>query len=112
MTDSIIYAHSLPGAAMDRWEWLTDHQEAVAALAAEFAAMFGWAEVARLAGRLHDIGKLSSAFQAYIKGESESGGEHSSAGARIALDAHKSPLGTMLAAIIAAHHAGSPTVSI
>ncbi|WP_225766503.1 CRISPR-associated endonuclease Cas3'' [Inquilinus sp. Marseille-Q2685] len=106
MADGIIYAHSLPGAAMDRWESLSDHQEAVAALAAEFAAVFGWAEAARLAGRLHDIGKLSAAFQAYIAGQRESGGDHSSAGARIALDAYNSPLGTMLAAIIAAHHAG------
>lgn len=106
MADRTIYAHSLPGEAMDRWETLSDHQEAVAALAAEFAAVFGWAEVARLAGRLHDIGKLSAAFQAYIAGQRESGGDHSSAGARIALDAYRLPLGTMLAAIIAAHHAG------
>ena len=101
-----IYAHSLPDQPMDRWETLSDHQEAVATLAAEFAAVFGWTEVARLAGRLHDIGKLSAAFQAYIARQRESGGDHSSAGARIALDAYKLPLGTMLAAIIAAHHAG------
>jgi CRISPR-associated endonuclease/helicase Cas3 len=106
MAGGIIYAHSLPGEATDRWERLTDHQEAVAALAAEFAEPFGWAAAARLAGRLHDIGKLSAAFQAYIAGQRESGGDHSSAGARIALDVYKSPLGTMLAAIIAAHHAG------
>jgi hypothetical protein len=55
VADGIVYAHSLPGEAMDRWESLSDHQEAVAALAAEFAEPFGWAEVARLAGRLHDI---------------------------------------------------------
>lgn len=106
MADGIIYAHSLPGAATDRWESLADHQDAVGALAAEFAEPFGWAEPARLSGRLHDIGKLSAAFQAYIAGERESGGDHSSAGARIALDGWKAPLGTMLAAIIAAHHAG------
>ncbi|WP_342239275.1 hypothetical protein [Inquilinus sp. OTU3971] len=56
MAGGIIYAHSLPGEATDRWERLTDHQEAVAALAAEFAAAFGWAEAAGLAGRLHDVG--------------------------------------------------------
>ncbi|MGO1074780.1 hypothetical protein [Inquilinus sp. CA228] len=67
MADSIIYAHSLPGEAMDRWERLTDHQEAVAALAAEFAAVFGWAEVARLAGRLHDIGSSGTRpFQTFF----------------------------------------------
>jgi CRISPR-associated endonuclease/helicase Cas3 len=101
-----VYAHSLPGQPTDRWERLTDHQDVVAALAGEFAALFGWAELARVAGRLHDIGKLSLSFQEYIAGRRASGGDHSSAGARIALDAYRPPLGTMLAAIVAAHHAG------
>ena len=101
-----VYAHSLAGEPLDRWEELPDHHAAVANLAAEFASPFGWGEVARLAGCLHDIGKLSPEFQAYIKGERTSGGDHSSAGARIALDAYGLHLGKVLAAIIAAHHAG------
>jgi len=100
------YAHSLTGEPPDRWETLPDHAGAVATLAAEFAGPLGWAEVARLAGRLHDIGKISREFQAYIRNERTSGGDHSSAGARIALDRYGKGLGTILAALIAAHHAG------
>lgn len=100
------YAHSVPGAPVGRWEKLRDHHDAVGALAAELGKCLGWAEVARLAGRLHDIGKLSPEFQAYIAGERPSGGDHSSAGARIALDRYGPACGTVLAAIIAAHHAG------
>lgn len=100
------YAHSLPGAPVNQWETLQDHGERVGTLAAAFAEQLGWAEVLRVAGRLHDIGKLSPEFQAYIAGESTSGGDHSSAGARIALDCYGPHLGTVLAAIIAAHHAG------
>ena len=57
-------------------------------------------------GHLHDIRKLSCEFQAYIRGERATGGDHSSAGARVAYDAYPYPLGKILAAIIAAHHAG------
>ena len=100
------YAHSVHNAPVGRWETLRAHHDAVGTLAAEFGECLGWAEVARLAGRLHDIGKLSPEFQAYIAGERSSGGDHSSAGARIALDRYGPTFGTALAAIIAAHHAG------
>ncbi|MCK0206696.1 CRISPR-associated endonuclease Cas3'' [Starkeya koreensis] len=105
-----VHAHSLAGRPRDEWETLAEHSAAVGALAASFAEPLGWAEVLRLAATLHDIGKASPEFQAYIAGERFSGGDHSSAGARIALDHYgKGPgraLGTLLAAIIAAHHAG------
>ena len=101
-----IYAHSLPDKGREWWETLPDHLQAVAVLAAEFAGRFGWAEAARLLGLLHDVGKLSLIFQAYIKNEATSGGDHSSAGARIALDRYGAVAGPMLAAAIAAHHAG------
>lgn len=100
------YAHSLPNAPVDQWEKLRDHGMAVGALAAEFAEPLGWVEVLRLAGQLHDIGKLSSEFQDYIAGRRTSGGDHSSAGARIARDRYGPQLGRILAAMIAAHHAG------
>ncbi len=100
------YAHSLADAPLDQWETLTDHGASVGALAAAFAADLGWAEVLRLAGQLHDIGKLSPEFQAYITHQRPSGGDHSSAGGRIALDHYGPQLGKILAIIIAAHHAG------
>lgn len=100
------YAHSVPGAPVGRWETLRDHHDAVGALAGQLGERLGWAEVTSLAGRLHDIGKLSPEFQAYIAGERASGGDHSSAGSRIALDRYGPQFGTLLASIIAAHHAG------
>ena len=105
-----VYAHSLKGRPREEWETLADHSAGVAALAGAFAEPLGWAEVLRLAGSLHDIGKVSPEFQAYIAEQCASGGDHSAAGARIALDQYGvgpgRALGTILAAIIAAHHAG------
>ena len=64
-------------------------------------------------GRLHDIGKVSAEFQTYIrrstdqdKGEAPGrGGDHSTAGARVARNIY-GDLGTLLAYGIAGHHAG------
>ncbi|MFH3480972.1 CRISPR-associated endonuclease Cas3'' [Xanthobacter variabilis] len=100
------YAHSLPNVSFEHWERLGDHGAAVGALAAGFAECLGWAEVLRLAGQLHDIGKLSPEFQDYIADRRPSGGDHSAAGGRIALDQYGPHLGKIIAAIIAAHHAG------
>ncbi len=103
---TIVYAHSLPGRPVEHWETLRAHGEAVGDLAASFGAPFGCSEILRLAGRLHDLGKVSPEFQAYIAGLRISGGDHSSAGARLALDRYGVLLGGALAAIIAGHHAG------
>jgi CRISPR-associated endonuclease/helicase Cas3 len=101
-----VYAHSLPDPTKEHWETLVAHSAAVGTLAAEFAEPLGWAELLRLAGQLHDIGKVSQEFQDYICELRPSGGDHSSAGARIALERYGKGLGTILSAIIAAHHAG------
>ncbi len=106
---SIIFAHSVPSRPIEEGEPLSDHLAAVGRCAAEFATDFGWAEIGRLAGRLHDIGKCSAAFQAYISGKRDSGGDHSSAGAQVALAAYTEPaefFGRLLAFVIAGHHAG------
>lgn len=106
---STIFAHSLRDRPIENWEPLSHHLTAVGNRAAEFAEAFGWNEAARVAGRLHDIGKCSAAFQAYIRGERDRGGDHSSAGARVALEAYSGVarfVGRMLAFAIAGHHAG------
>ncbi len=88
-----VYAHSLVGQPLALWEPLADHQLAVGDLARRFTEHFGWSKVAQISGLLDDIGKLAPEFQAYIRQQAVSGGDHSSAGARIALDTYRSPLG-------------------
>ncbi len=107
---STIFAHSLRDRPIEDWEPLSHHLTAVGNRAAEFAETFGWKEAARVAGRLHDIGKCSAAFQAYIRRPQEGdkrsrGPDHSTAGARVAAAAYGA-LGRMLAFAIAGHHSG------
>jgi len=110
--------------ADEKWHehGLDDHLHEVARLAAEFAAGFGGADWARLAGVWHDLGKYSEAFQKYIKQvsgyanryvpeahiEGASGRvDHSTAGAIQAVNAFDKH-GRILAYLIAGHHAGLP----
>ncbi|HEV2365238.1 MAG TPA: CRISPR-associated helicase Cas3' [Caulobacteraceae bacterium] len=106
-----MFAHSAEGRPPSEWEPLSHHLARVGQRAASFAEAFGWAEAARVAGRLHDIGKCSAEFQAYISHTGEDsvgarGPDHSTAGAREVAKAYKGPLGRMLAFAIAGHHAG------
>ena len=100
------FAHSLPGKPLDEWEPLARHLREVACGAAARAQRFGWAEVARVAGLLHDVGKASGQFQDYIQGRAPRGGDHSTAGALAALRAYPEPLARVLALIVAGHHSG------
>lgn len=111
MSPKISYAHSLAGRPPGEWEGLSDHLSAVAGRAANFAEPLGWAELARTAGLLHDIGKCSKEFFEYIKRSSAGeqglrGPDHSTAGARIAETNYSFPLGRLLSHIIGGHHAG------
>lgn len=94
------YAHTAPGRTATEWEPLPDHLLAVA----ETAAAFGWAEVARVAGQLHDIRKVSDAVHAYLHGRGPSV-DHSTAGARVTAETYPGGLGRMIATIIASHYA-------
>ena len=61
-------------------------------------------------GLLHDIGKVALPYQAYIRRLSDEGGpkgpDHSTAGAKEAVDLYGGQVGRMMAFGIAGHHAG------
>ncbi len=81
---------------------LHDHLAGVSRLAAEFAGNSRWADEARLAGLLHDLGKYGDRFQARLRGE-EQGLDHWSQGAWLALTEHKA---VAAALAIQGHHIG------
>ena len=92
---------------MEKWEHLAEHLALVGEMAARFAGRFGADALGDVAGRLHDIGKMSAAFQAYIRPNGASKGpDHSTAGAREAVQLYGPNLGRILAFCIAGHHAG------
>jgi CRISPR-associated endonuclease/helicase Cas3 len=119
-----LLAHSNPRHPNDltRWEPLTGgsgHIHRVARRALRFArsafrclpelSVFGL-----VAGRWHDLGKFSEAFQQYLRsaaGDSHEGErtgrvDHSSAGAQHAMVSLQAPLNAMLGYAIAGHHSG------
>ncbi|MFS8629468.1 MAG: CRISPR-associated helicase Cas3' [Limnochordales bacterium] len=101
------YAHSVPGLDPSRWHLLKDHLEATGRLAAQFAAAFGAAELGRVGGLLHDVGKYSDPMQQRLRGAPVAV-DHSTAGAREAVRLYGDAFGRILAYVIAGHHAGLP----
>lgn len=97
------------------WHLLADHLVGTGRLAGEFAGRFGAGDLARTAGRLHDVGKCSCAFGAYLRTCSASGDEvgrrtfprrdHKRAGALLAMK-HGYSSAVLLAAAILGHHGG------
>ena len=100
--DGLFRAHSLcrDGSRIDS---VADHLKAVSERAAEYAAAFGAADEARLAGLLHDLGKYGELFQRRLRGEA-SGVDHWSAGAWQALAFEAKGLAAALA--VQGHHVG------
>src|SRR5260221_3366228 len=87
-------------------EPLIEHLELVAALCEQFAGRFGAGSWGRTAGLLHDTGKFSREFQAYIRGLTPGATvDHSTAGAQYAHQ-HLGQVGKLLAYVIAGHHGG------
>ncbi len=102
-----VYAHSAPGGPPASWEPLEHHLLQVSTRCSEFAQIFGAARWGEVAGLLHDVGKLRSAFQAYLRGEVKSA-EHSICGAVRAQEVFGEKVGKILAYTIAGHHGGLP----
>ena len=104
--------------------WLThslnDHLCDTAQRARDFAQTFNNADWAELAGKWHDLGKYLPKWQNYIRRQTgydadahiegyDGRPNHSTIGAIISLEKSKfSPVGRILAYIIAGHHAGLP----
>lgn len=104
-----MFAHSTSDPSRADWEPLADHLGEVGARAAAFAGQFGCAEMARAAGLLHDIGKVSESYQAYISSAphaGKKGPDHSTAGAREAERLYGAVFGRLIAFAAAGHHAG------
>lgn len=96
---------------------LPEHLRCTAEIAASFAESFGSGSWAFLAGLWHDLGKYRGSFQeklfravdtdAHIEGR-DSRVSHSHAGAQRAIDQLGPGPGSLLAMLIAGHHAGLP----
>ena len=110
-----IYAHSLPGQEIEKWQSLQDHCKGVGELCACFAGSFGASGCGRLVGELHDLGKARNSFQSYLRRsngievmEADYGGHsHSGAGACWLWNCANS-ISKALAYCVAGHHAGLP----
>ncbi len=104
------YAHSLDDRPESDWEPLSHHLTRVGSRAAGFTAPFGASTLALAMGLLHDIGKASDSYQAYIRRGRVPGGpkgpDHSSAGAKQACVIYGNGLGRLMAFGIAGHHSG------
>lgn len=112
-TRQIVYfAHSRKGEDKSKWQLLKDHLTATADLAETFGTDAGISELAKIAARLHDIGKYSKEFQRRLDG-SGSKVDHATAGAKevralFDKDQNQKYLADMLAYCIAGHHTGLP----
>jgi CRISPR-associated endonuclease/helicase Cas3 len=101
----VFFAHSVEGMDTESWQRLDTHLLAVGQLAGEAASVFGAGSIGTAIGHLHDLGKYTQRFQARLKGDPQRV-DHSTWGARIALERFKSPIGSLMAYGIAGHHAG------
>lgn len=104
------FAHSVEGKPEKNWEPLSHHLTRVGRRAADFAAYFDASKIALAMGLLHDIGKVASSYQIYIRRPADRAGpkgpDHSSAGAKEAVSLYGTRIGRMMAFGIAGHHGG------
>lgn len=102
---SIAHTKNLQGKRQD----LEEHLRNVAEAAERYCSSFGGADIGRLAGLLHDIGKYDPAFQQYLLNAEQNpakgmrGPDHKGAGTVVAFEAETKGL---LAFLINGHHGG------
>src|SRR5258705_13942087 len=65
------FAHSVEDQDRARWQGLAEHLISVSELAAARGSKFGAGRLGALSGMLHDLGKYTDGFQAYIAGAGE-----------------------------------------
>lgn len=100
----LFYAHSTKRTDKADWQPLSEHSNDTGEGAAARATFFGGQELARITGRLHDLGKYTERFQGRLTGDVHKV-DHATWGARIARDRYPG-IGTLIAYGIAGHHAG------
>lgn len=104
------YAHS-NGTNKVEWELLKDHLNDVSNKASELCDEFGFSELGKNVGYLHDIGKYQKSFQDRIRGENVHI-EHSICGAKESFNIFTRPTDILnkqiLSYAIAGHHSGLP----
>ena len=86
----------------ERTQTVKEHLQGTAALAEAFAQPFGGGEQAKLAGKLHDIGKYSREFQHRLEGGPKV--DHSTAGGKEAFQLRQ----LEAAFAVMGHHGGLP----
>ena len=95
MVRSKFYAHSGTSGDREHWHRLSEHLEGTGTRAAGFLDVVCGADIGRVAGLLHDLGKYSQEFQDRLSGGRRV--NHSTAGAKVAVDRYGKHLGKMLA---------------
>lgn len=98
------YAHSSERSDKDDWQLLSEHLLSVGQISAGFADAFGASALADVAGKLHDLGKYTEAFQKRLEGDPKRV-DHATRGAKVAIERY-GQFGVLLAYVIAGHHAG------
>jgi CRISPR-associated endonuclease/helicase Cas3 len=104
------FAHRREGEDREEWQPLIDHLQKTAEMARDFGADANIADLAYIAGLVHDLGKYSAEFQKRLEGGPRV--DHSTAGAKelkaLLKGTQQEVFAQLLAYPILGHHAGLP----